>query len=147
MSEQPLRHYVWIIASLLAGFAGFVMWVFITYAASSLEGRLFPVVSRAELISSRSYPPPVFRTIWVARAFKYRNCQYLRTEWFLGPRDGARVLVPAEHVDAPEVRGPGLLQWEGLVIWLEPEAVLQNSHADVIHRCHFLWETRTPFYG
>ena len=115
--------------------------------APQLEGRWFPVVSRAELLSHTALPPPSYRTRWNATAQKYRDCEYIETRWYLGPRGGRRVQVTAEHQDPPQVRDVGRLEWSGLIIWLDPVATRQNSHADVVHRCHGFWNTISPFYG
>lgn len=115
----------------------------------TIEGRLFPVITPAVLLSSRPSPPPAFRHTWAAEATKKRDCEYVRgsLEWYLGQPGTRHVAVGAEFTDRPKVRGMGRLEWQGLVIYLEPERVLTNSYATVRHQCPWRWwQTETTFY-
>ena len=113
------------------------------------EGRAFPVMGPLTLHDNPvSEPPPSYRHAWSANADKLRECQFERVEWFLGPRHGRKIQVPAIFADPPEVRGEGHHTWTPLLISLDPGAVLENSHADVLHQCPGRpWLTRTRFYN
>lgn len=116
----------------------------------AIEGRYFPVVAQARLVSHDPSPPPPYRAVWQATAVKLRDCEYISgsLSWYLGPLNGRRTQVPARFLDPPQVRGVGLLQWEALQIDLVPESVVTNSHARVRHQCPWrFWETETVFYA
>lgn len=115
-----------------------------------IEGNAFPVVTPARLGGFEVTPPPPYRSTWQASAEKLRDCEYIQgsLSWYLGPQDGRRVQVPATFTDPPQVRGVGLLHWEGLRIDLAPDLVRTNSHALVRHQCPWrFWETETVFYS
>lgn len=132
-----------IFISLLAGITA----VFIHGTAGEIEGRLFPVMGRLTIYDPEPFPPPDYRTRFRGRAVKRRNCEFVRVEWFLGPRDGAHVEVRFEYTDPPMLRATGEHAWNGILIHLSPDVVLSNSHADVLHRCPWRpWLTRTPYY-
>ena len=121
--------------------------VFVYELGGEVEGRIWPVMGQLELSEPEAYPPPSYRTRWKGRATKLRNCNFVRLEWYLGPRHGRHVEVEVEFTDPPEIRMAGELHWDGIVISLVPEATLRNSHADVLHRCPGRpWLTRTPFF-
>lgn len=115
-----------------------------------IEGNLFPVVTEAKLTNPTPAPPPDYRHRWRAEAVKLRNCEYLgpgALQWRLGQRHGASVPVVAIYEDAPQIRGPGVLRWSGLLISLDPSEVHANSYADVLHQCPWRWwPTRSRFF-
>ena len=130
----------------IAALAGMSL-VFIQWVGGAVEGRLFPVMGPLTISDPVPYPPPSYRARWQGQAEKKRNCEFVRMEWYLGPRHGGRVRVSSEFLDRPEVRSAGVLSWEGIVISLPVGEVLANSHADVIHQCGYRpWQTRTRFY-
>ena len=121
--------------------------VFLQSVGGEIEGRVFPVMGPLTVFEPIEMPQPTYRTRWRGQAKKLRNCDFVRVEWFLGPRDGRRVQVQFEFTDRPQVRPAGPLEWSGLVVALDPPAARSNSHADVLHQCDFRpWLTRTPFY-
>ncbi|MGB1215523.1 MAG: hypothetical protein ACPG4X_19290 [Pikeienuella sp.] len=131
---------------LMAAFGGMVLF-FAYQTGGELEGRLFPVVGKITLSNPEAAPPPTYRTRWEGSADKHRDCEFIKLEWFLGPRNGRRVQVHSEFTDLPEVRHIGALSWDGLLIALDPAETLANSHADVLHQCPYRpWLTRTQFY-
>lgn len=111
-----------------------------------IEGRYFPVTTQIALTAPEVMPPPEWRTRWHGTATKLRECDPVQLEWFLGPRGGRRVMVTAVFQDPPEVRDMGELEWDAVVISLDEQAVLTNSHADMLHDCGWPWLTRTAFY-
>lgn len=113
-----------------------------------IEGRFFPVVSPVVLTDPQPLPPPAFQHVWRGEADKLRDCSYRKVHWYYGPRGGADVQVSASFLDRPQIRSTGRLVWDGLIIGLEPDAVLKNSHADVYHQCPGRpWLTVTRYYN
>lgn len=119
---------------------------FVMPALGGVHGYFWPVMEPVTLTLTKAAPPPAYRYIWSGTAEKYQDCDWIRTEWFLGPRNGRRVQVTMKHLDPPEVRPAGDLKWDEIEIWLDPLEVEANSHADVYHDCGWPWETRTRFY-
>lgn len=132
--------------SALAGVAT----VFAIEFGGEIEGRFVPVVSpltvegvRQPLGKSAHDRPSVVE----GSATKLRGCNFVRVEWFLGPRNGRRVQVRMEFRDPPQIRGPGVLHWTGIWVELSQEEIRVNSHADVLHKCgRRPWLTRSPYY-
>jgi hypothetical protein len=114
-----------------------------------LEGAVLPVTSLATLTSYEPAPPPEWRGVWAAEATKLRECDYVlgSIRWYLGQPGGRTQRVHAKFEDAPEIRSKGVLDWDGLVIDLDPDVLLTNSYAIVVHQCPWRWwETETVFY-
>ena len=111
-----------------------------------IEGRFFPVMGDLTIGNPVPFPPPDYRSKWEGDAQKLRNCSWVRTEWYLGDRGGNRVRVNFEYTDPPKLRETGNLHWNGMLISLDIGSVQSASHSDVIHKCHGLWETRTPWF-
>ena len=130
----------------IAALAGMSV-IFAQWLGGAIEGRLFPVMTTLQISDPTPYPPPNYRTRWRGESVKQRACEFVRLEWFLGPRKGPHVQITSEFVDQPQIRGTGLIQWDGIVVSLPPSEVLANSYADIIHQCPYRpWETRTRFY-
>lgn len=136
----------------------FVGWLLLPFFGR-IDGEVSPVTSHATLTRADGYPPPEYRHVWAAYADKYRDCDFVRVEWYFGSRDGAREHVPSFFLDKPQLRPVGDLVWDGLVISMPPRDVLSHSFAYVYHRCPIVsprllgglrimrpWETRTLFY-
>lgn len=111
-----------------------------------IEGRLWPVTSRVELLSAENAPPPDYRYRFAARADKFRECDFAGLEWYLGDQRGGSVPVRAFFADPPEIRGAGILEWSGLLISLAEDDVRGNSYALVYHDCGWPWLTVTLFF-
>lgn len=127
------------------------VFVFASEYMPRIEGYFFHVVGQATLGDFTANPPPDYRYTWKASAEKHRDCDYIRGSitWYLGPKDGRRAQVGATFLDKPQIRGKGLLVWDGLQIDLNPEEVLNNSYATVRHQCPGwwrFWETQSDFY-
>jgi hypothetical protein len=113
-----------------------------------VEGKWFPVITPAQLSDPMNDPPPSFRNIWSAQAEKLRDCTYVlgSLTWYLG--------TPARHQqvnsyfkDKPQVRPPGELLWNSLVIELDVGQVRAQSYATVRHRCPGRpWEVESLFF-
>lgn len=121
------------------------------------EGSLWPVVSPVALFESGAIPaPPPPRTRFRAAAVKYRECDFVGIEWYLGQRGGRKTKVTAQFEDRPQIRDVGTLEWAGLVVGLSDAETRQDSYADVLHQCPAFrlggalvmrpWLTRTRFY-
>lgn len=112
----------------------------------ALEGQYWPVTTEAVLVSGAADPPPDHRSIWEHTATKLRECNWVRTQWYVGPRD-AGVPVRTEYSGPPNVNAVGDLHWDDLRIWAFAEDVQTYSYAYVYHQCPHRWyETRTLFY-
>ena len=128
----------------LLGLASFFVYEF----GGQIEGRLFPVMGTLEIHDPEEADDRSV-TKWKGHAEKLRNCNFVRLEWYLGPRNGRHVIVDREaaFTDKPQIRSTGRLHWEGILVHLSPKATRENSFADVIHRCPWRpWEVRTRFY-
>lgn len=129
---------------LIAALAG-ILTVFVFENGGIVEGRVAPVMGPLEISPERQIDGGY--TVVSGEAAKYRNCEFIALIWYLGPRNGRRVEVEVYFLDAPRIRMPGQLQWDGIAVHLTRDQVLHNSHADVIHQCGPRpWRTRTPFY-
>ena len=111
-----------------------------------VEGKLFPVVSELTVYDFEPLPPPAYRHKFKGHADKLRDCNWVRTEWYLGKRGSLRVPVVFDYGEKPRLNQVGRIFWGDMRISLDPFEVLNNSHADVIHDCGWPWLTRTPFY-
>ena len=109
----------------------------------AIEGALSPVTDR---ITITSVTPTDGGVVISAEALKHRDClRWVRTEWYYGDR-GSDAIVPmptAKHLDKPQLRPSGKIQWDGIFV---PVPDLENTHANVIHKCHSLWNTVTPYW-
>lgn len=121
--------------------------IFVQSFAGGIEGRFFPVVAPVVLSDPRPDDPSITRYRWTGEVQKIRDCEFVRIEWNLGLRAANHVAVPFEFRSSPKVRGPGAFSVD-MLISLEPRRVVDNSHADALHRCPFRpWLTRTPFHN
>lgn len=112
----------------------------------AIEGHFWPVVSVASVYDPSPSPPPGYRYTWSGDASKLRDCAFIRLEWFMGSRGGPYVGVPAEFLDAPQLRSKGEMHWDEIAVSLSPDNVGTNSYAYVYHDCGWPWEVRSLFY-
>lgn len=98
------------------------------------QTRYFPVVGNTDIANVRETQGGV---IFSAQAEKYRDCTWIRTEWFLGERGGPSVLLTSTpHQDPTKIRPMGVLSWDELFVPVSSEATLrQGTYADTIHHC------------
>lgn len=132
--------------------AAFCLMGVVWYAPGYLsiaQGNLWPVVSPIVLSQSTPTGPPPHRHTWSGASDKYLDCDYIlgSVQWFNGSIDGRAQEVTAYFLDAPEIRDVGTLEWDALVIYLDPYEVLNNSYAYVWHDCGQPWPVRTLFYN
>ena len=114
-----------------------------------IDGMLRPVTSLAQLTSYTHSPPPEWRGVWGAKAVKHRECEYVlgSIRWYFGEPGGPRQQVYAKFEDEPQIRSTGELEWEALVVDLDPNIVMTRSYATVRHRCPWTWwDTETMYF-
>ncbi len=107
---------------------------------------MFPVMGPLTIFDPSAAPPPAHPTSGRGKAGKRRGCNFVRLEWYLGPRNGRHVEVQFQFTDPPMLRETGELEWDGMVVSLAPQETLGYRYADVVHQC--LWRPslpRTPF--
>lgn len=112
-----------------------------------VETRLAPVVSEITVVSAEDAGAGWTRA--VVEADKFRDCpRWRRIEWFLGPRYGGGPQVQAYFEDPPQMRPTGKLRWEGLMVRLDKETLLNNSHGDAFHDCYGweLWLSKSFYF-
>jgi hypothetical protein len=114
-------------------------------AAPEFEGDIAPVTTPARL-SKPPIPDGPMSTVLSLEAVKLRGqCKWRDVVCYMGRRDGDNVSVPCRFLDQPTIRPAGALKWEGLKIDVPP-AFWPQTYADVFHRCHPLWRTRSKFW-
>lgn len=113
--------------------------------AAELRGDVMPVVTRINVISTRPFTMPDGRSAVLIRAeaVKMRDCGFRHLDWFL-VADGGETSITAFFLDPPAVRPRGIIQWEGLVVGVDP-ARLSSTRATVRHRC-WLGPVDTVFF-
>ena len=120
-----------------------IVWIFAVvmlvsiYPATSklVQNTYLPVVSQMEVLSYDEVDEGI---IISAKATKFRECTWRKSEWFLGERDGSNVFLPdARHLDKPQVRNVGELYWEEIFIPVKPYQIYENQvFADTVHDCN-----------
>jgi hypothetical protein len=120
-----------------------VLFAFAFLPFGEIEGDMNPVTSRITITSTTSVDGGV---VISAEADKHRDClKWVRTDWYYGDR-GSDAIVPmstARHLDKPQIRPSGTLRWDEIFI---PVDDLEHTHANAVHKCHFLWNTVTPYW-
>ncbi len=107
---------------------------------AEIEGKLLPVTKR---LSVESVTPDEGGVSFYVNFDKVRQCKYIGIAWYLGDNRLVLELEPDNHL-APPTRPTGgqyIGPWRLLGV-----NTLKGTHAFVFHRCHFLWQTVTPFY-
>lgn len=134
-----MRHIPWLLLLLIAAVPA-------SPIIGQIEGRVFPVAGPAVVEEIDRFEDGW--TYFSMSAPKRRDCNWRSTKFYLGDRSNGNVPVAFEHLDRPQVRGPGRQYWPSSRIQLSPDQLLNNAHADVAHTCGWgLWLTVTPFYN
>lgn len=129
---------------IFAGALVFIGGPFWNYYLPKLDGRLRPVVSN---LTVTGYERRDQVTVLRGYATKHRECTYLDIEWYLGDPDGRAAQISAYFEDRPQIRPMGRLEWEAIVVGLNPKLIKESSYAYVVHRCNGSpFRTRTRFY-
>lgn len=109
-----------------------------------LERRLFPVMINGKIEKVEPVATNSSRLEFTAE--KIRNCDWIRTSWWIGDPDGLSAQVPAVHKAPPQVRPTGRHYWNQLFVGL-PEHVLRTASFSItFHRCHPFWASQSMFY-
>jgi len=121
-----------------------VIAVFLRSVGGYVEGHFFPVVifDRFERVDQID---DVSVRIWGA-ATRLRECQFSHLEWRLG-NAGAYSVVDLAFEETAKVRHQGTFSFGPWRLHLTRKQLRERSYAWVYHRCHWLWLTRTAFYG
>lgn len=119
---------------------GMVIWGY----GSLIESRFYPVVSQARIHSYESLEGS--QTKLAFSATKFRECIFLKAEWFVGEQGGRAARVSSRFIDKPTVRGKGRHSWQGMIVDLPESLIRESSYAIVYHNCHPFWTTRTTFF-
>ncbi len=129
---------------ILIGALALVTMFFVFASGGRIEGYLFPVASRGEILRHVAVGETSTR-IW-GQAARLRDCSFDHLVWFLGDdHDNARADLVFE--EGTRLRGGGSFTFGPWLVQLTPDQLLSRSYAIVYHRCHPLWLTETRFYG
>ena len=109
-------------------------WTFATSErASRTLGGIWPVVSMLEIEDVEAVDVDgLAATRITGTAHKLRDCVFRGVSFYLhGPDD---VPVDAKFIDKPAVNGVGKLEWDGLLVGIEPNR-LWETYGEVEHNC------------
>lgn len=113
-----------------------------TYGGA-IEGRFYPVISKAE-IDRVEEVNSVSSRIW-GRFDRLRDCSFQGLHFFLGePGSSARVDLVFE--EPAQVREPGSAEFGPWRVQLTHDQIENRAYAIAYHRCHPFWITETRFY-
>lgn len=108
-----------------------------------IETKYFPVYSKFTIVESQQTPEGLQM---VARFTKKRNCDPQGYGWFVGDF-GALRQVRLHTLPGYTIHRPlGTQLTQPFVVKELTVADLANIYAEVYHRCHPLWITRTVIY-
>lgn len=128
----------------------FGLWAAIaTYPAAlgQLQSIFLPVMDKAVISNPRRERVGELEGIvFSAEANKSRECDWLRTEFFAGKRNGPSAFMPnAKHLDKPQGREVGPQYWDRIFVpVLEIDDLMTNIWADAVHDCGGI-EVRSEF--
>ena len=107
-----------------------------------IEGKLWPVVTRAELTEVIDQGSD----IWIfGTTEKVRDCQFEGLEWRLGDSDQS-IPVRVIFLDGEQIRPAGSIEFGPWLIHLTKEQFETQSFARTTHKCHPGWHTITDFW-
>ncbi|WP_424967346.1 hypothetical protein [Dinoroseobacter sp. S375] len=110
--------------------------------AGGVEGRLFPVVKRAQITSVDALGET--RSVIYGTSSRLRSCAFRRVDFFLGtPEANAR--VDLDMRETSKVRPGGEFDFGPWLVQLTPDQ-FPRAFAVVKHRCHPFWLTESLFY-
>lgn len=118
--------------------------VFLRSIGGYVEGYLFPVVTPGQIERTDSVEGNSIR-IW-GHSARLRQCQFNRLEWRLGDQHAYSV-VDLAFEESSKVRKVGDFAFGPWRLHLTQKQLRERSYAWVYHRCHWLWLTRSRFYG
>jgi hypothetical protein len=129
---------------LLAAALMAVFIVFFHAFAGPLEGRVYPVVGRVEVELARQIETEFVRVL--VRGSQERHCSFVRLELYFGTPQVHRLVAVAFEERGP-LHGSEQLLIGPLWVNLNPTHMDGLVFADIYHRCHGLWLTRSRAYG
>lgn len=116
-----------------------------------VETRLFPAVSKLNILTMT--PNAAGDTIITASFDKKRDCEYIGIAWFHGRRgsdmgfERVPLILQRREGDTSSPNRPmGRQQAGPWIIAIPPAEIAGNSFAELYHRCHPFWVSRTEFY-
>lgn len=123
-----------------------VLAAFVPFLVTSVEPKVKPVITPLQITSVEKIGPNTTRI--KGNATRLRNCDFIQLNWYLGRRGGQVAKVRVAFEDKPQIRDEGHTEWEGIIVGLLPDQIINNSHANVVYRC---WgplgpKTNQPFY-
>ena len=148
--RSTLGEWLEFIAKVFCGSVIIMGVIFSVWAVGpSLENRYFPVVSKLKIADLRADSDG--NAIIMAEFTKVRNCEYLGVAWYRGSRNQGFERVPVilqrRAGDRSNPNRPLGTQRSGP--WLVGMPVVEidgNSFAELFHRCHPFWISKTDFY-
>ncbi|MEL7212251.1 MAG: hypothetical protein AAGK92_06290 [Pseudomonadota bacterium] len=118
--------------------------VFLRSVGGHVEGYFFPVASLGQIDRIETVDAISVR-IW-GQSARLRQCQFNRLEWRLGD-ERAYSVVDLTFEESSKVRAAGDFSFGPWRLHLTEKQLRERSYAWVYHRCHWLWLTRSRFYG
>lgn len=114
-----------------------------------IETRWFPAVSKLQILSLTATAEG--GSVLHAQFTKLRGCEYLGIAWFRGSSSGEFERVPIvllrrEGDTSSPDRPQGTQRAGPWIVSLPPEELRKNSFAQLSHRCHGFWVTKTDFW-
>lgn len=108
-----------------------------------VEGSINPVVDNVRITSVK--PVGDSSVEIYGEADKLRSCRYIDTRWFY--TDGED-MIPAriQFLEGTKIRPTGGFSFGPWVINMTPEQFTTGSRSEVIHSCHWLFDTVSRFY-
>lgn len=112
-----------------------------------MEGSLLPVTRDTQVHAEPVGDPDFLGWSRVSgSSVKVRNCQFLGLEWFNGRPGQGGVRAQVRFMGPAIDRDDGAFAWTDWRVQLQPDTVSTDSYAVAVHRCHWLWNTKTIFY-
>ena len=125
---------------------GIVMWGLILFypLLPDIEGRMFPVVTNVAITDYISADDAAHASVIYGEFDKVRACAFRRMNWYLGNRNTGPLIGVAFDEDE-QVREIGSHNIFGpWLVFIRAEQFPETT-AEVVHRCHPFWITRTQF--
>lgn len=111
-----------------------------------VSGHFYPVVGNVEIDTKQVAFHGGQWTEIAGRADKLRDCEFVEIRWFLDQPGDLRVRAQVRFFEAAKSRREGDFTFGPWVVQLTDDQLLRQSSANVVHKCHPLWLTITPFW-
>ena len=132
--------------NLLEKFSVFlVLFAFVPFIVTSVEPKVSPVITPLTITSLEKIGSNSTRI--KGHAERLRSCSFIELRWSLGRRGQQSTKVQVAFEDKPTIRD-GKTSWEGIIVGLLPDQIINNSHATVVYNCwgDLFPRTHQPFY-